>query len=129
MKENDAIRLIKNLLDSEGCEWAEERGWLRFRVKHDAMLWETACMVRDRSAVFYGRFPFGCSDLTRARRICNEINGQILRGALFIEEDGHPVYRCRADVDDVYNAEDRIMAAIRYNAQVMSGFWGRLSGI
>ena len=128
MNENDAMRLLKALLEREGAEWTEERGFLRFRTQHDAMLWETACRAEEGGLLLYGRFPFRCADADRARRSCDEINRTLVRGALFLGEDGAPVYRCRAELDDVYGAEERITAALKYSAQVMAHFWGRLSG-
>ena len=43
-------------------------------------------------------------------------------------EDGSPVYRCLAELDDVYGAEERIMEALRYSAGVMARWWGPLAG-
>ncbi len=127
MKNDDAMRLIKTLLDNEGAEWTEENGWLRFRARHGAALWETACRACDGGALFYGRFPFRAAEPDKARRVCEEINRGLVRGALFLDEDGSPVYRCRAELDDVYGAEERIAAALRYSAQVVTHYWGRLS--
>ncbi len=129
MKENEAIDLLKSLLDSEGAQWTEESGWIRFRLRHDAMLWETACRACGAAILIYGRFPFRVADADRARRICGEINRSLVRGAVYLAEDGSPVYRCRAELDDVYGAEDRITAALRYSAQVITHFWGRLAGM
>ena len=129
MKENEAIDLLKSLLDSEGAQWTEESGWIRFRMRHDAMLWETACRAGDSALLIYGCFPFRPKDTERAQRACGEINRRLVRGALYLTEDGSPVYRCRAELDDVYGAEERIMAALRYSAQVIAYSWGRLSGI
>ncbi len=128
MKENDITGLLKSLLDSEGVEWTEESGWVRFRMRHDAMLWETACRAYDNALLIYGRFPFRPAGPDRARRICEEINRSLVRGALYLAEDGSPVYRCRAELDDIYGAEDRIAAALRYSARTVAHFWGRLSG-
>ena len=77
----------------------------------------------------YGRFPFRCADADKARRVCDELNGTLVRGALFISADGSPVYRCTAELDDVYGAEERRTAALRYSAQVVTHFWGRLAGL
>ena len=129
MNENDAIDLLCSLLDSEGVEWTKESGWSRFRLRHDAMLWETACRAVDSALLIYGCFPFRPKDAERARRICEEINRSLVRGALYLAEDGALVYRCRAELDDVYGAEERITAALRCSAQVIAHFWGRLSGI
>lgn len=128
MEENEAIHLLKALLDREGAEWAEESGFLRFRVQHDAAIWETACRACRGALLFYGRFPQRPAEPDRARRTCEEFNRKLVRGALYLAEDGTPVYRCRAELDDVYGAEDRIAAALRYSAQVMVHVWGRLSG-
>ena len=129
MDENDAMRLLKSLLSGEGAGWTEEGGWLRFRTQHDAMLWETACRTGAGGMLFYGRFPFRVSDADKARRLCEELNRRLVRGALFLAEDGTPVYRCRAELDDVYGAEDRLAAALEYGAQVMTHYWGRLSAL
>ncbi len=128
MKEDEALRLLRALLENEGAQWQEESGFLRFRLQHGGMLWETACRACEGGLLFYGRFPFRCADAERARRVCEEINRTLLRGALYLTEEGTPVYRCRAELDDIYGAEDRITAALRYSAQVMAHFWGRLSG-
>ena len=128
MEETDALRVLRALLEREGAEWREENGWLRFRSQHGAMLWETACRFVPGAMLIYGRFPFRCADADEARRFCEEMNRKLVRGALYLAEDGSPVYRCRAELDDVYGAEERIAAALRYSAQVMSHSWGRLSG-
>ena len=128
MKENEVMRLLKALLDREGAEWTEEGAYLRFRTQHGAMIRETACRACEGALLLYGRFPFRVADPDRARRVCEEINRRLVRGALYLAEDGSPVYRCRAELDDVFGAEDRIMAALQYSAQVTAWFWGRLSG-
>ena len=127
MREDDAMQLVKTLLESEGAQWAEESGWLRFRSRCDAMVWETACRPCDGAVLLYGCFPFRAAEPDKMRRVCEEINRKLVRGALYLAEDGSPVYRCRAELDDVYGAEERIAAALRYSAQVMSHSWGRLS--
>ncbi len=127
MKEDEAMRLLKALLDGEGAEWTEERGWLRFRVKCGAMVWETAARPCGGAMLFYARFPFRCAEPDQARQVCEALNRRLVRGALFLGEDGCPVYRCRAELDDVYGAETRITDALRYAAQVTAHCWGRLS--
>lgn len=128
MNEEEAMRLLKSLLDGEGAEWTEEQGFLRFRLRRGAMLWETACRACGSTLLIYGRFPFRCADPDRARRVCGELNRRIIRGALYLDDDGSPVYRCGAELDDVYGASERLAAALRYSAQVVAHAWGRLSG-
>ncbi len=129
MNDEEAMRLLRALLDAEGAEWSEERGFLRFRLQREAMLWETACRAVGGVMLFYGRFPFRCGDPDRARRYCEDMNRRLVRGALYLAEDGFPVFRCGAELDDIYGAQERLTAALRYSAQVMTYCWGRLSGI
>ena len=127
MKEDEAIEMLKALLARESAEWTEESGFLRFRMQHGGMLWETACRPSREALLFYARFPFRCREPDTARRRCEEINRRLVRGALFLGEDDSPGYRCRAELDDVYGAEERILAALRYSAEVVARYWGRLS--
>ena len=129
MEEIDAMQVLRALLEREGVERREENGWLRFRSKHDAMLWETDCREADGAMLFYGRFPFRCVRPDEARTVCEEMNRRLIRGALYLAEDGTPVYRCAAETDDAYCAEQRIAEALRYSAQVIAYCWGRLSGV
>ncbi|MBO4419359.1 MAG: hypothetical protein J5789_06015 [Oscillospiraceae bacterium] len=129
MKEEDALRVLKALLDREGAEWREECGWIRFRSKHSAALWEISCRSCGEEMLFYSRFPFRCGEVEEARRRCERLNRELVRGALFLTEEGTPIYRCEAELDDVYNAERRIASALRYSAQVIVYCWGRISGI
>ena len=128
MKEDAVIRLLKSLLEGKGAGWSMEGGFLRFRASHGGMLWETACKAREGALLIYGRFPFACRDPEAARRLCEKANRQLVRGALFLGEDGAPIYRCRAELDDVFGAEDRVEKALEYSAQVMARYWGPLSG-
>lgn len=128
MNDEEAMRLLRSLLEREGVEWAEESGYLRFRAKSGGLLWETACRAQQGLLLIYGRFPFVCRRPERARQICDETNRRLCRGALFLGADGAPVYRCTAELDDVYGAEERIGQALRYSAQVMARSWGPLSG-
>jgi len=128
MKEDEVMRLLRSMLELEGVGWAEESGFLRFRAEHGGMLWETACRAMDGVLLFYARFPFVCAEPDRARRCCEEINRRLIRGALFLGADGSPVYRCTAEMDDVYGAESRIEEALNYSAGVMARYWGSLAG-
>ena len=129
MQETDALRILQALLERKGAEWREENGWIRFRSKHDSVLWETSCRAIPDALLIYGRFPFRCRDADGARRLIEELNRSFVRGALFLTEEGTPVYRCTAETDDIYGAEQRIAGALGYSAQVITHCWGRLSGI
>ena len=129
MKEKDVLRLLQALLESEGAGWTLESGYLRFRSRHEGMLWETDCRAAEGAALIYARFPFRTERPEKARLLCEDCNRRLHRGALFLEEDGRPVYRCRAELDDVYGAEERLAAALEYSAQVVTRYWGRLAAL
>ena len=129
MREEDALRLLRPLLEQEGAEWTEECGWLRFRAKHGAMEWETDCIPCGDALLIYSRLPLRCADRDRALRACDALNRRLAAGALFLERDGSPVYRCRALLDDVYGAQERIAAALRESARVIAHCWGQFSGL
>ena len=128
MDEKQALKLLKSLLERKGAAWIEEGGFLRFRARKGAMLWELACRAREGELLVYARFPFSCRRPAEARSLCERINRVLTRGALFLGEDAAPVYRCRAELDDVYGAEERVEKALAYSAQVMARYWGPLSG-
>ena len=129
MNEEEITRMLRSLLEREGAAWTADGGDTRFRLRHDGMVWETLCRPRDGLLMVYGRFPFRCADVDRARRVCDEANATLVRGALYVLADGSPVYRCTAELDDVYGAEERLTAALQYSAQTVTHFWGRLSGL
>lgn len=127
MEERDVRRELLALLDSSGVRWVEESGLIRFRARRDGMVWETDCRALDGQALIYGRFPFHARDRAAVLRTCGEINARLIRGALFLPEDGQPVYRCRAELDDAFLARERLAAALEYSAEVVARFWGALS--
>ncbi len=129
MEAKDTRRLLIALLEDSGAAWQEEAGLIRFRIARDGMLWETACRCERDQILCYGRFPFAAADRARCLERCNEINGQTVMGAMFLPRDGRPVFRTRAELEDLYEARRRLIRALEYNAAVVARFWGRLSGI
>ncbi len=46
---------------------------------------------------------------------------------MFLPDDGRPVFRTRAELDDAYGARQRVKAAIEYNAAILIRFWNVMS--
>ena len=126
MEEQDVRRTLAALLSDSGVQWSEDAGYIRFRARRDGMVWETDCRPMDGQVLLYFRFPFQVKDLEKTRRVCNELNARLMRGALFVPEDGSPVYRCRAGMDDVFLASARLSKALEYGAAVIVRYWGEL---
>lgn len=126
MEEQDVRRTLAALLSDSGVQWSEDAGYIRFRARRDGMVWETDCRVMAGQVLLYFRFPFRVTDWEKTRRVCNELNARLVRGALFLPEEGSPVYRCRAGLDDVFLASRRLSAALEYGAAVVVRYWGEL---
>lgn len=127
MPESQARAVLTALLDESGAAWTGELGWIRFRMERNGCLWEMNCLPMDGEVLCYGRYPFRIDDRTEGLRRCDEINRQAVRGAMFLPDDGRPVFRTRAELDDAFGARTRLSAAIEYNAAIISRFWGAMS--
>ncbi len=128
MEARDTRGLLIALLEDSGAAWREEMGLIRFRVAREGMVWEMSCRCEQDQILCYGRFPFAAVDRAQCLGRCNEINGRAVGGALFLDGEGRPVFRTRAELDDPYEARRRLIRALEYNAAVVTRFWGRLSG-
>lgn len=124
MDETQVRNELAALLDDSGAAWMEERGFFRFRLRRDGMLWEAECRPSPGQALVYGRYPFTVSDQGAALRLCSKINAKVVRGAMFLAPGGRMVFRTRAELDDSYGARGRLAAALEYNAEVIAHFWG-----
>ncbi|HIT01566.1 MAG TPA: hypothetical protein IAC21_01895 [Candidatus Enterenecus merdae] len=129
MEARDTRRLLLALLEDSGAAWREEMGVIRFRIAREGMTWEMSCRCEQDQVLCYGRFPFAAADRARCLERCNEINDQAVGGAMFVAGDGRPVFRTRAELEDPYEARQRLIRALEYNAAVVTRFWGRLSGV
>lgn len=126
--EPQAIRqLLISLLEDSGAEWTSWGGCICLRLEHGGAVWEMACRCIQGRLMAYGRYPFGAADRARALRLCSEINSQVVQGAMFLQEDGRPVFRTGAALPDPYDAPQLIREAIEYNAAVICRFWQRFA--
>lgn len=124
MDETQVRKELAALLDDSGAAWTEERGLIRFRLRRDGMLWEAECRPLPGQVLIYGRYPFTVQSQGPALGLCNKINAQVIRGAMFLAPGGMLVFRTRAELDDSYGARGRLAAALEYNAEVIAHFWG-----
>lgn len=127
MRESQTRAVLTALLNDSGAAWTTEIGWVRFRMERNGRLWEMCCLPMDDEVLCYGRYPFRLDDRAEGLRRCDEVNRQAVRGAMFLPDDGQPVFRTRAELDDAYGARTRLKAAIEYNAAILSHFWGVMS--
>ena len=127
MREPQTRAVLTALLDDSGAAWTTQVGWICFRMERDGGIWEMRCLPMDEQVLCYGRYPFRIEDRGEGLRRCDEVNRQAVRGAMFLPDDGQPVFRTRAELDDAYGARKRLAAAIEYNAAIIARFWGLMS--
>lgn len=127
MRETQTRAVLTALLDGSGAAWTTQTGWIRFRMERNGCAWEMCCLPMDGEVLCYGRYPFRLDDREEGLRRCNEVNRQAVRGAMFLPDDGRPVFRTRAELDDAYGANLRLKAAIEYNAGILVRFWNLMS--
>ena len=124
-KADPAAELV-HLLEYNG--FAYRRDGDRFRVVFTdrGCKWETVCICREQSVLFYGLYPFPLRDAAKARELCGLVNSQVLFGALFPSGE-RLVFRTCADLFDLYSAYESLGRALEYNASVMVRFWRQMS--
>ncbi len=127
MDESDIGKEIRVLLEEIGADSRFEGGLLRFRLKKDALEWDASARLLRGHAIFYGRYPFTALDRDAALLLCSKVNARLVRGAFFLPADAHPVFRTWADMDDSFGARKRLLAALEYNAEIISYFWTDMS--
>ncbi|MBR4544757.1 MAG: hypothetical protein IKO14_02095 [Oscillibacter sp.] len=127
MQETQTRAVLTALLDESGAAWTTQTGWIRFRMERDGCSWEMCCLPMDGEILCYGRYPFRLDDRAEGLRRCDTVNRQAVRGAMFLPDDGRPVFRTRAELDDAYGARQRLKAAIEYNAAILVRFWNLMA--
>ena len=124
MNQEEVRRLLTGMLENAGVPWIEEADLIRFRVRKDGARWEMNCRCRRGELIVYSRYPFSVPEGLDAWILCSRINARAVRGAMFLPEDGRPVFRVLADLEDVYGAETRLRQALTYAARITVRFWG-----
>ena len=97
-------RLLTALLESSGAAWEQADGWICFRLSKDGAVWDMACRCLTGRMLAYGRLPLRAADRDEACRRCSQVHGQVIRGAMFLSEEGWPVFRTEAELPERANA-------------------------
>ena len=118
MEQRETQGLLLSLLEDSGVPFQNEQGLVRFRFRQQGMVWED-------QVVAYGRYPFPV-EKEKALGLCNQFNQQLAQGSFF-EQQGQVVYRNRADLQDPYDARQRLAGCLEQNAGVIVRYWGGFS--
>ena len=125
MEQRETQGLLLSLLEDSGVPFQNEQGLVRFRFRQQGMVWETACRCQKDQVVAYGSYPFPV-EKGKALGLCNQFNQQLAQGSFF-EQQGQVVYRNRADLQDPYDARQRLAGCLEQNAGVIVRYWGGFS--
>ena len=115
------------LLRRSGVEFRRTEERFQFRFSSGGCRWQVVCQCWEDWVLVYGIHPAPVQDHARALALCSEVNGQVVRGSLFLREDRF-VFRTSARLTERFEAQARIAAALEYNAAVLSHWWERLAG-
>ena len=122
----DAISELEELLRYNGFSYRRDGGRFYLVFADRGYKWETMCVCREQTVLFYSRYPFPIAETDAARRACGEIDRQVMMGSMFLSE-GRAVFRTAADLFDPYSAYEHIGRALEYNAGVIVRFWAQMA--
>lgn len=120
--------LLLALLEEHGADWTRSRGYIRFLVRRQGLCWEADCLCERGRVLIYSRYPFIPADRGAALALCNRANLRLCHGAMLLSEDGRPVLRMAAELDDIYDAAHRLRRALEENAAAVVRWWSLLEG-
>ena len=127
LRSSEILTVLTALLEDSAAAWSREENLVRFRLKREGILWETACRCLDGRLLIYGRCPIPIRDRDGFWAECSRINSQVVEGALFLGPEGLPVFRIGIQLDELCLARAQIARALEYNAAVIARFWGPMS--
>lgn len=122
----DGGSVLAALLERSGVEYRRENGRFRFLFAQGGHKWQTVCDCRGGLVLVYGIFPAQIADTSSALSECSSLNGEVVRGGFFLQEN-HFIFRTCADLFERCDAAETAARALEYNAAVISGFWMRLA--
>ncbi len=122
----DAAQELESLLERSGAEFHREGERFRLLFAAGGCRWQVVCQCRGDLAMVYHIHPARVEDPARALELCSSLNGRVIRGSFFLQEERF-VFRDGAELTEHWEAQDRLARALEYGAAVMPRFWQALS--
>ena len=114
------------LLERSGVDFVRQGDQFRFRFASGGCAWQTVCQCRGDLVLVYGVHPVPVTDVPGALALCGTLNSQVVRGSFFLWEE-RIVFRTSARLTEAFEAQERIAAALEYNAAAISRWWESLT--
>ena len=122
----DGAMELTALLERSGVDFQREGDRFSFVFASGGCRWQTVCDCREGTVLVYGIHPAAVPSPQRALALCSELNANVIRGGFFLRE-GHMIFRTGAQLIEHIDAQERIAAALEYNAAAMTRFWERMA--
>ncbi|MGN0662393.1 MAG: hypothetical protein ACI4LE_04535 [Faecalibacterium sp.] len=122
----DARAELLHLLVHNGFAFREQDGRFQLVFSDSGCKWQTECVCREQTVLFYSSFPFVIRDGPAFDQQCREINRQAVFGALLRVGD-RAVYRTAAALPDAFSAYEQLGRMLEYNAGMMVRFWNTVA--
>ena len=122
----DAGTELAALLDRSGVDFRREGERFFFLFASGGCRWQTVCDCREDLVLVYGVHPVPVTDPRRVLELCSELNGRVIRGSFFLQEE-RVIFRTSARLVEYIDARRRLADALEYNAAAMTRFWERLA--
>lgn len=122
----DAAEELAALLERSGVDYLREGGRFRFQFSSRGCLWQTVCDCREELALVYGLHPARVTAPEAALALSAQLNSRVTEGSFFPWE-GRLVFRTSARLTQRFEAQERLAAALEYNAQALSTYWEQLA--
>ena len=118
----DTAAEIRNLLEFNGMDYAENDGCFRLIFCSQGRKWRTAIAAQENFAIVCGEYPFSPAEFTKGFALCSRINSEIVTGCAFVSGQSL-IFKTTADIFDGYYAYEAIARALEYNAGAMLHYW------
>ena len=122
----DGAEELAALLERSGVDYLRDGGRFRFRFAGRGCTWQTVCDCRGALVLAYGVHPARVEAEETALALCARLNARVTEGSFFLQ-DRRFVFRTSARLTERFEAQDRIAAALEYNAAAISSYWERLA--
>ena len=122
----DGAEELEALLGRSGVDYLREGARFRFRFTSRGCTWQTVCDCCGELVLIYGVHPARVGAPDTALALCSRLNARVTEGSFFLQEERF-VFRTSARLTERFEAQERIAAALEYNAAALSTHWERLA--
>lgn len=122
----DAAGEMRALLERTGADFREEGGQFRLTLAQGGCRWQVLCRCRESLAMVYHIHPARVRDPEKALELCSRLNGRVVRGSFFLQEERF-IFRDSAELTEYVTAQEELARTVEYGGAVLPRFWEALT--